>query len=154
MRSRRLQATLLAGMLMAGRLTPCFGHAAGPTCLRGVNAAGAEFGDLPGRYGFDYAYPTEQTIKSLAAMGLTAIRLPVRWERLQHNLNKPLDRDELARLDTTIAAARAAGLVTILDLHNFSYFNKALICSPTVPIPAFMDVLHPLAIHLRRERSL
>src|SRR5258708_23524711 len=142
MRSRRLQATLLAGMLMAGRLTPCFGHAAGPTCLRGVNAAGAEFGDLPGRYGFDYAYPTEQTIKSLAAMGLTAIRLPVRWERLQHNLNKPLDRDELARLDTTIPAARAAGLLPLLHPPNYAYFNKAPIRSPTGPITTLPDLWH------------
>lgn len=154
MRSRRLRTTLLAGLLIAGTLTPSFGLAAAPMCLRGVNAAGAEFGDLPGRYGFDYAYPTEQTINSLAAMGLTAIRLPVRWERLQPRLSMPLDRDELARLDTTIAAARAAGLVTILDLHNYAYFNKARIGSDTVPTSAFADVWHRLANHFRRERSI
>jgi endoglucanase len=145
---------MLAGLVIAGTLAPAFGIAAGPTCLRGVNVAGAEFGDLPGRYGFDYAYPAEQTIKSLAAMGHTAIRLPLRWERLQPGLAKPLDRDELARLDTTIAAARTAGLITILDLHNYAYFNKARIGSDAVPVSAFADVWRRLASHLRRERSV
>jgi endoglucanase len=123
-------------------------------CLRGVNVAGAEFGDLPGRYGFDYAYPTGETIKSLGHLGLSAIRLPVRWERLQPRLNKPLDSTELARLDATIALARSAGLQTIVDLHNYAYFNKARIGSAAVPASALADVWKRLASHLRRERSI
>jgi endoglucanase len=128
--------------------------AAQQLCLRGVNAAGAEFGDLPGRYGFDYAYPTPATIDALAGLGLTTIRLPFRWERLQPRLNEPLERDELARLDATVAAARSAGLTTILDLHNYAYFNKARIGSPDVPVRAFADVWSRLAQHFRRERSV
>jgi len=154
MMRRWRQAMCVAAALIAGgaALDGCL--AAAPLCLRGVNTAGAEFGDLPGRYGFDYAYPTEATITSLARIGVTAIRLPVRWERLQSRLNTPLERDELARLDATVATARAAGLTTILDLHNYAYFNKARIGSDAVPVKGFADLWNRLAKHFRGERSV
>lgn len=124
-------------------------YAASQPCLRGVNVAGAEFGDLPGRYGYDYAYPTRETIVSLANMGINAIRLPFRWERLQPKLNAPLDPTELAHLDQTVSAAKAAGLTTILDLHNFAYFNKKRLDSPEVGANSFADFWGRLAKHYR-----
>ena len=154
MRRRESRRSLIAALAGAVCMMSSGSPAAPQLCLRGVNAAGAEFGDLPGRYGFDYAYPTPATIDALARLGLTTIRLPFRWERLQPRLNEPLDRDELARLDTTVAAARGAGLTTILDLHNYAYFNKARIGSPDVPVRAFADVWSRLAQHFRRERSV
>lgn len=128
--------------------------AASQACLRGVNVAGAEFGDLPGRYGHDYAYPTRETITALAAAGISAIRLPFRWERLQPVLNAPLDADELARLDATIRLAKAAGVITILDLHNYAYYNKIRIDSPEIGFAALADVWRRLAEHFRRERDV
>jgi endoglucanase len=127
---------------------------AGEICLRGVNLAGAEFGEIPGRYGFDYSYPTDRAIKSLGRLGLTAIRLPVRWERLQPELNKPLDQAELNRLDSTLGSIRDAGLHTILDLHNFGYYGAARLGSAAVPSRAFSDLWRRLATHLRRESSV
>ena len=126
----------------------------GQTCLRGINIAGAEFGDLPGRYGYDYSYPTDDTIRSVPSLGFTAIRLPIRWERLQPQLNKPLDRDELNRLDSTLATIRGAGLHTVLDLHNFGYYNKARLGSAAVPTQALSDLWRRLAIHLKADSSV
>jgi endoglucanase len=120
-------------------------------CLRGVNVAGAEFGELPGRYGFDYAYPQDDTIKSLAQLGFTAIRLPVRWERLQPQLNRPLDQAEMGRLDMVVASIRSAGLWAVLDLHNYGYYNKSRLGSAAVPGPTLADLWRRLANHFRRE---
>jgi endoglucanase len=127
---------------------------ASQACLRGVNVAGAEFGDLPGRYQYDYSYPTDDAIKSVRRLGFTAIRLPVRWERLQPQLNKPLDHDELGRLDSTLASIRGAGLHTVLDLHNFGYYNKERLGSAAVPAKALSDLWRRLASHLRGDRSV
>ncbi len=124
------------------------------TCLRGVNVAGAEFGELPGMYAYDYSYPAENTIKSAGRLGFTAIRLPVRWERLQPQLNKPLDQAELSRMDSTLASIRGAGLHTVLDLHNFGYYNKARLGSDAVPVRAFSDLWRRLASHLKGENSV
>ena len=111
-------------------------------------------GDLPGRNGFEYAYPTDETIGSLARLGFGAIRLPVRWERLQPELNGPLDLDELGRLDATIRTARGAGLRTIIDLHNYGYYNKDQLGSPAAPVRAFSDLWTRLVSHMRGEQSV
>ena len=135
-------------------LAPSASAEAGKICLRGINLAGAEFGEIPGRYGFDYSYPTDLTIKSVGRLGCTAIRLPVRWERLQPELNKPLDPSELSRLDSTLGSIREAGLHTILDLHNFGYYSAGRLGSAAVPSRAFSDLWRRLAAHLRRDSSV
>jgi endoglucanase len=148
---RGVFAVILASAIC---VLPNTSYATSQPCLRGVNVAGAEFGDLPGRYGYDYAYPTRETIASLAMMGITAIRLPFRWERLQPKLNAPLDPNELARLDMTVTAAKAAGLTTILDLHNFAYFNQKRLDSPEVGMNSFADFWGRLAKHYRSTREV
>jgi hypothetical protein len=68
--------------------------------LLGVNLAGAEFGTpnhVPGVFGTDYIYPTHTEIDYYAAKGMSVVRLPFLWERLQHSENGPLDGAELAR---------------------------------------------------------
>ena len=102
--------------------------------LRGINVAGAEFAtpvDEPthafsnanlGTYGRDYVYPSQATLSYLAGRGITFVRLPVRWERLQPALGGPLDPAETARLAECIARARAAGLKVVLDVHNYGAY--------------------------------
>ena len=56
--------------------------------LLGVNLAGAEFGTpnhVPGVFGTDYIYPTHTEIDYYAAKGMSVVRLPFLWERLQHS---------------------------------------------------------------------
>jgi endoglucanase len=92
--------------------------------LVGVNLSGAEFGrvnaGLPGapygRPGRDYVWPGDGVIRDWAAAGARVIRVPFRWERVQPVLRGPVDTAELRRIVNT---ASAAGLSTILDLHNY-----------------------------------
>ena len=52
--------------------------------LLGVNLAGAEFGwNVPGVFGTDYTYPTHTEIDYYAAKGMSVVRLPFLWERVQ-----------------------------------------------------------------------
>ena len=102
--------------------------------LRGVNVAGAEFATPVdealhefsnvnrGTYGRDYVYPSQATLVFLASRGITYVRLPVRWERLQPTLRAPLSGAESARLLEAIRRARAAGLKIVLDVHNYGAY--------------------------------
>lgn len=102
--------------------------------LRGINVAGAEFATPVdeavhefsnanrGTYGRDYVYPSEATFAYLAGRGITFVRLPIRWERLQPALGRPLDGAEAERLLASIARARNAGLKVVLDVHNYGAY--------------------------------
>ena len=118
-------------------------------CLRGVNLSGAEFGDLPGKRDTDYTYPSEATIQRLGKLGASAIRLPFRWERLQPELNGSLDIMELAHLDQTVRRINEAGLIAIIDLHNYGYYAKKQLGSKELPAEALADVWSRLAEHYR-----
>ena len=101
--------------------------------LRGVVVAGGEFGadapgfsnSVPGAYGTAYLYDPPQTFRALARRGIELVRLPFRWERVQPTLGGDLDPAELERIRRTVAAARAAGLWVILDLHNFGEYRTS-----------------------------
>lgn len=95
--------------------------------LTGVNVAGAEFnsGKLPGTVNKDYTYPAPSDLKFMAAQGANVIRLPFRWERVQPEINGPLNDAEIKRLQSTVAAAKAEGLCVIFDVHNYAkYFGQ------------------------------
>ena len=52
--------------------------------LFGVNLSGAEWGNrYPGTFGTDYTYPTASELDYYKSKGLTLIRLPFLWERVQ-----------------------------------------------------------------------
>ncbi len=123
---------------------------------RGINLAGAEFtpAQLPGIHGQDYFYPTAESLDYYRDKGLTLVRLPCRWERLQRALNAPLDPDELALLDGVIAAAAARDMAVILDIHNYARYGGAVIGTPAVPHTAFADLWLRLAEHYRAEKAV
>jgi endoglucanase len=107
-------------------------HTAAASCLdterlTGVNLAGAEFnsGKLPGTVNTDYVYPRQSDLQFIAEQGANVIRLPFRWERVQHEINGSLNDAEIKRLQTTVAAANAEGLCVIFDVHNYAkYFGQ------------------------------
>jgi endoglucanase len=92
----------------------------------GVNLAGADFGvvggALPGVYNSQYTYPTQPEVDYFKSRGMNIIRLPFRWERLQHTNNVGLDATELSRLDGFVSQATAKGMYVILDPHNFERY--------------------------------
>ena len=124
----------------AGGLTICGVEVAGPPLnsgspqtsisgskqkLFGVAIAGPEFTEnhLPGTLGTDYVYPTDtQRLRYFASHGLTLIRLPVLWERIQPTADGPLSAPDVAGIEAFLAAAAANGEQVILDLHNFGQY--------------------------------
>lgn len=118
---------------------------AGNHCFRGVNLSGAEFGK-PGGVPFkDYAWPSEQTVSYFASKGFDTIRLPFMWERLQPELMKPLDKDEVGRLKEAVALIRAHEMRVILDPHNYARYREQVVGSAAVPAAAFGDFWARLA---------
>lgn len=114
---------------------------------RGISVCGGEFGEAPsdtteeadnfsntnpGVYGDAYHYDLAETFQYLAGRGLTLVRIPFRWERLQPRLGERLDAAELTRLKDVVRRARAArtpalpgGLKVILDMHNFGAYYRS-----------------------------
>jgi hypothetical protein len=112
----------------------------------------------PGVYGKDYWYPTTgsnpvlngmNSFQYLASRGIKRVRIGFRWERIQPTLMGPLDTTDLAHLKTSIAAANAAGLKVVLDLHNYGGYvgvdtngvgTRYAVGSVVCPPIAFVDV--------------
>jgi len=135
-------------------------HASTPEYLRGINVAGAEFGApvvdrtstfsnaAPGMSEREYHFDSATTFEYLAGRGVSLVRIPFRWERLQPKLRRALDAGEVGRLRSLIGRAEAAGLSVILDMHNYGgYFLfdgsqgvRRPVGSRLVPFAAFADV--------------
>jgi endoglucanase len=118
---------------------------------RGINLPSAALNDeaVPGVYGTDYIYPSSKYIDYYAQKGFAVIRLPYRWERLQRSLFDDLDRTELARINSFLAAARERNVRVILSPHNFGRYRidgrEVLIGTPRVPLAAFADFCFKVA---------
>jgi hypothetical protein len=142
---------------------------------RGINLAGAEFGTpgaldafspfsnrSPGRPDVDYRYDGQASVDYLARRGLTTVRLPFRWERIQRNLRGPLDPDEVARLRAAVARARSAGLAVVLDLHNYGAYwlfdgergVRRPVGDPEVGIEHFADLWHRLSLEFKDDQGV
>lgn len=123
-------------------------------CLQGVNLAGADFGQGRGVYGKDYIYPSVKTIDHFAAKGMNVIRLPFKWEHLQPKLDAAFDPLELRRLKETVAAARARGMVVVLDPHNYAAYDEEKIGTTSVPVSAFAGFWGRLAAEFQDDRHV
>lgn len=123
-------------------------------CLRGANAAGAEFGDLGGDYARAYIYPSAETLGYLKSRGMNSIRLPFRWERLQPVLNTAFDPEELQRLHATVDMARSLSLKVVLDPHNYGAYWDDRIGTASVPVSAFADFWYRLAREFKGEDGI
>lgn len=116
--------------------------------LRGVNLAGAEFNandSLPGRLNKDYVYAKDEAIRTFAEHGATAIRLPVRWERLQHEFYGPLNAADRVAIERLLQVAQQEGVCLLLDVHNYGKYDGERLGSEAVPAAAFLDLWRRLA---------
>ncbi|MEZ0217897.1 MAG: cellulase family glycosylhydrolase [Rariglobus sp.] len=133
---------------------------AAPVPIRGVNISGPESdtANLPGTYGYNYVYPTVADFDYYHAKGLNLIRIPFRWERMQHGLNVPLDTAQLGYMDTAIARASARGMKVIIDMHNYAECKvsgvKYRFGSAGLPASAYADVWRRLADHYKNEPAI
>jgi hypothetical protein len=111
-------------------------HPSTGSYLRGINVCGGEFGAAgplakhsrfsnrePGAYNTHYHYDSQATFDYLARRGIKLVKLAFRWERLQRSLGGPLNATELARLRGAVWRARAAGLLVLLDMHNYGAYH-------------------------------
>lgn len=147
---RRAQKTkqkkCLSGLMTAALLLVGAGSATATcldaTSLRGVNLAGAEFNGKkrPGVMYQDYTYPSASEIDYYADKGVNAIRLPVRWERVQRELFAELNTQEMNAISKTLDLARDRGICLILDIHNYGLYNGEPVGSSNVPVDAFHDL--------------
>lgn len=98
--------------------------------IYGINMSGAEFSPhtLPGKAGVDFEYPIDKAkFESFAAHGLTFIRVPILWERVQPKLESGLNPEALLSITYLLDTAAAAHVQIILDLHNYGrYYDKPL----------------------------
>lgn len=99
--------------------------AAAQTPLRGVNIAGAEFGEgtIPGDFNTHYTFNSEETFAYFATRGLPLLRVPIRWERIQRQPFGELDADYLNGLRGNIAWAKAHGARVLIDVHNYGRYK-------------------------------
>lgn len=120
----------------------------------GVNLSGAEFGKVGGAYGYAYIYPSAADIKYYTDRGVELFRLPVKWERLQPTANGELDAAELGRLKNFLAAADAAGVKVIVDVHNFGSYKGDRLGSAEVSNEQFADFCKKLATGIGDIKSV
>lgn len=137
----RAYATQLAAASLSMALASS-SFAATPPLMFGVNLSGGEGGKLHsmsntesysdgqlrrnyprGRFGWDYNYPTQPVFNYYRARGITLVRLPIKWERIQHSLGAALDATEMTRIDAAIECARVSGMQVLLDLHNYNRYS-------------------------------
>jgi endoglucanase len=96
--------------------------------LRGVNRAGAEYGEDWDRWTGQtfYEWPSmpvrTNELNAYAAKGMNVVRLPISWERVQHRPNGPLDPTYQAHLVDYVQAATALGFAVIIDLHSYGRY--------------------------------
>jgi endoglucanase len=121
--------------------------------LVGVNLAGAEFGQVPGRHTRDYMYPSSLDVSYFAELGFNCLRIPFLWERLQPDLNAEFAPEEKVLLTRLVSDVTRKGLTAIVDPHNYAkrhvreddWSHAHLIGSPAVPTEAFLDFWRRLA---------
>ncbi len=124
------------------------------SCSIGVNLSGAEFGNIPGCYGIDYIYPHPGEFDYFSRIGMSLVRLPFRWERLQRSLNSEFDDAELYRIMSALNAAMTYNLSVIIDLHNFGRYFGAVVGTDAVPALAFQAFWVRLASILRNHPAI
>lgn len=122
--------------------------------LYGVNLAGAEFGSLGQPFGTGYIYPSAASFDYFQSKGLSLIRLPFLWERMQPTLNAPLDTNELARLRAVLRLAGDRGMRVIIDAHNYGAYKGMHIGEGNVPVSAYQDFWKRLASAVKDEPGL
>jgi endoglucanase len=125
-----------------------------PAIVRGANVSGGEFGRVPGIHATDYIYPGREQIEFYAARGFTVLRVPFRWQRVQHALYGRLDvvgdgTGDFERLRELIGWITARGMIAVLDPHDYGGRNVGRggvkIGSAALPVSAFDDLWTRLA---------
>ena len=122
----------------------------------GVNLAGAEFGHgskMPGEVNKDYFYPTAADLDYWKSKGLILLRVPFKWERIQHEPFGELTKSEVKVMKEMLKEAEKRDMKVILDLHNYGRCkvgDKAYILGEEqLPVEVLSDFWNKLAGELK-----
>lgn len=115
--------------------------------LVGINMSGANFAPhiTPGKVGTNYFYPEKKYFKYYADKNIRLIRFPFIWERLQHDLDKSANFDQIRLIKRTLDFAAWNDQKVILDMHNYGRYKGQLIGSHNVPYEAYADIWRKIA---------
>ncbi len=124
--------------------------------LIGINLSGANFAPhiTPGKVGTNYFYPEKKHFSYYADKNIRLIRFPFIWERLQHDLDKGINFDQMRLLRKTLDQAARHGQKVILDMHNYARYKGRLIGSPQVPYEAYANVWRHIAEAFKEHPAL
>lgn len=160
-----LSAALLGLALLQATSTA----SAGTPTMIGANIAGGDFGGsgaYPGLLGTDYWYPRAADIDMTKAIGCELIRVPFKWDRIQHDTEGVLDAalwaPDLASLDASINLLESRGMRIILDMHNYAGRSLTVagvrtsykIGDPQLPASEFGRVWKLIADHYKDRPSI
>ncbi len=114
----------------------------------GVNFAGAEFG------GTAFWQTNAAMWDYYQAKGLTLIRMPVKWNRIQTSLYGPVN---FTQMDQCVALAAARGMKVIIDIHDYAVYSGSTgprLGSTGLPISAFTNVWSQIADHYKNNTAV
>lgn len=97
------------------------------------------------RPGIDYNLPSAATLQYFVRKGITTVRLPMYWNRLQPTAFGPLDPAKVDELAAFLDLADRSGVKVIADLHGFGGRDGQLLGSPELPIGALASFWGPFA---------
>jgi len=121
----------------------------------GVNIAGAEGGGTAGTPNVNYIYPRAVDFDYFKSKGLTLVRIPFRWQRVQHTVGGPLDTEiDILKLKEVVKMAEDRGIKVMLDMHDYGRLTIAgteYIIGKTdnLTIAHFVDVWTKLALEFK-----
>lgn len=101
--------------------------------LRGISLSGAEWDHGP-------AYPTPSEVNTFVRLGMTTIRIPFKWSRIQPTPLGEFDAAEWAKLDAIVRYTSGTGATVILDPHDFAAYKGHVLGTPGAPIAYFEDL--------------
>lgn len=131
-----LVAVLLVGAY--GLVTTRDAPPGGPLYLRGVNAAGADFG-------VGSRFDTDASLAFYADRGHELLRIPFRWESVQPVPGGALDEAYLAQLSAAVASSTSRGMTTVLDVHSYYRHSGEVVGGAALPGSAVSDLWSRLA---------
>ncbi|HDZ57886.1 MAG TPA: glycoside hydrolase family 5 protein [Pseudomonas xinjiangensis] len=150
------RASLLLGKWLLACCFSFFGASAFAVELIGINVAGAEFtsGKLPGKHGTHYFFPPEGYFEQWAKRDIRTVRFPVKWERLQPELNGDLDDTYASLVDELLKRAEKHDIKIILDVHNYARYRGDVIGTEKVPVTAYQDLMERIAKRWKDQSAL
>ncbi len=113
-------ASLACGGALALRTRGPAEEPGGVSYLRGLNAAGADFGT-------GSRFDSDASFAFYASRGTQLVRLPFRWESVQPSRGAALDPAYLDQLASAVASSTSRGMTTVLDVHNYHRYDGAVV---------------------------